>query len=244
MGKAKRKYEAELMRFNKKLNRPLKFIKSILPKEYNADIILDEFKRYYPFEWKEMQERYLQYSEKDKFLVQCGKRPRYNPLKAKAYLLNLPKVKYWLSMKGQAAHSKNFNKSTQLNNIRELEVRRKKKLSRTQNRVNQFGEKLQEIEPLYIDAFIAAYHQKGISISGKIEIFNELKKYNTDKVVDFFYKLNDAERNDQIRNMTFQHLQSIGKYVKLRGKYKGKKKGYMTEQSDFNMTPIDLWSRK
>jgi len=43
--------------------------------------------------------------------------------------------------------------------------------------------------------------------------------------------------------MAFKHLQSLGKYVKLRKKFKGKKKYYMTEKSDFNMTPIDLWER-
>lgn len=76
-----------------------------------------------------------------------------------------------------------------------------------------------------------------------MEIFNELIKYNTNKTIEFFYKLNDAERNDQIRNMAFKHLQSLGRYVKLRGKFEGKKKSYIIEKSDFNMTPKDLWQR-
>jgi TIR domain len=70
-----------------------------------------------------------------------------------------------------------------------------------------------------------------------------LTKYDCEKSREFFYKLNDSERNDQIRNLAFQHLQSFGRYVKLRKKFPGKQKSYTTEMSDFEMTPADLINR-
>lgn len=40
--------------------------------------------------------------------------------------------------------------------------------------------------------------------------------------------------------MAFDHLQESGHYCKLRKSFKGKKKEYMVEKSDFNMTQSDL----
>lgn len=114
-GKTKRKYQGESMRVNKKLKRPLMFVQKVLPKEYDINIIIDEFKKYYPYEWKELNERYYLYKNKDKFLVKQGKPARYKPLPAKEYLLNLPQVKNLLSAKCKELHSKNFDEEIQLN---------------------------------------------------------------------------------------------------------------------------------
>lgn len=74
----------------------------------------------------------------------------------------------------------------------------------------------------------------------KILIFNELKKFNNNKTISFFYKLNDSERNNQIRNMAFRHLQSLSKYVKLRKNFKGKKKTYHIDSTLPNYSPEEL----
>ena len=76
---------------------------------------------------------------------------------------------------------------------------------------------------------ISAYHKKGNTIEDKLEIFKEIQKFDCDRATQFFYKLNDSERNNQIRNMAFQHLQNTGHYVKLRKNFKGKKKIYMED---------------
>ncbi|EIJ2376140.1 hypothetical protein WOB69_08305 [Vibrio parahaemolyticus] len=70
----------------------------------------------------------------------------------------------------------------------------------------------------------------------KIEIFNELKKYECNKTIDFFQKINDSERNNQIRRMAFEHLQKIGAFLRLR-------KNYTTERGPFDVTPKDLVDR-
>lgn len=242
-GKASRKYQGELIRFNKSLNKPLKNLKGILANEYSDEIIVDEFKKYYPLIWKDMNERYENYSAKDKVLIKHGKKIRYRPLKPRQYILKLPQVKNWLSDGGRKNHKIKFNMETQKENIAILDGKKAKSISKYETKVANNTLGIQEVEPLYADVFISAYHKTGTTTEDKIEIFNELKKFNTNKTIEFFYKLNDAERNNQIRRMAFLHLQSIGKYVKLRKNFKGKKKDYVVEKSDFDMTPEDLWSR-
>lgn len=242
-GKIKRKYVGELIRFNKRLNLPLKNIKSILPQEYNSEIIISEFKRYYPLLWVEMQERYDLYNAKDDFLVKNGKIKRFKPLSPKNYILNLPQIKLWLSNGSLEKHKNSFNIKLHNENIKLLTQKCKKIKDRNENKLKTNTEKIQKVEPLYIDAFIASYYQKGISIEEKIEILNEIKKYQSKKAIDFFYKLNDSEKNNQVRELAFKHLQSIGKYVKLRPKFKGKKKDYIEEISELELTPKDLWQR-
>ena len=53
-GKAKRKYEGELIRFAKRLRRPLELVVETLKPGYTGNDFLQAFKDYYPFEWEEI----------------------------------------------------------------------------------------------------------------------------------------------------------------------------------------------
>lgn len=242
-GIAKRKYAGELMRLNKRLKHPLKSLSSILPEDFSAQTIVSEFQKYYPLLWNEMLERYGNYKAKDEFLISQGKPARYKPLEPTLYIKSLPQVKLWLSSGHKAKHSEHYNENKRNENLKTLSNKQTISVIKYNERVQKNTDTLQYVEPLYIDAFIAAYHQKGITTENKVEIFNELKKYHTPTVNEFFSKLNDAERNQQVRLMAFKQVQSIGKYVKLRKNFKGTKKTYMIESCDFNMTPVDLWNR-
>ena len=242
-GVTQRKYIGELMRFNKSLKRPLNLILEVLPYDYNFNDILELFKELYPFEWKTIEQRYNVYSQKDKHLKSVGKKNRYKPQPPNVYLKSLPKIKNMLSNGVKSVHKNSFDEE---NKNRQLEILRKKRnnsITRKQNEINRIKQNIQEIEPEFIDIFINAYHQKGILTEGKLEILNELKKYECKKTLEFFYKINDAERNDQVREEAFNYLQKTGNYVKLRKKFKGKQKSYMTEEFNFSMTPEDLVKR-
>ena len=231
------------MRLNKRLKRPLQTIKNILPAQYSRKFFLDEFKKFYSREWKELEQMHIIHKKKDDFLVKRGKKRRYYMKQPEEHLLCLPQVKGWFSPTLQQQHAVEFCEAKQLEALNTLIIRSNARKEKLEIKTSEATKLMQDIDPLYIDAFIAAYHKKGIDIRGKMEIFNELKKFNADKAIDFFYKLNDSERNNQIRNMAFMHLQSIDRYVKLRKGYKGKKKVYMGEKDDFNVTPEDLWDR-
>lgn len=239
-GVTKRKYVGEMMRFNKSIGRALKQVISVLPYEYDRNTILELFKEFYPYEWQTINQRYEQYKEKDEFLKKVGKKVRYNPEQPEKYFFHLPIIRNRLTNNAISKHKQLFDEKSQTEKLSSLRAKRSKSINSKLEKVKKATELMQEVEPLYIDAFIAAYHKKGITTEGKIEIFKEMQKYICDKSIEFFYKLNDCEKNDQIRNMAFKHLQDIGRYVKLRKKFKGKKKTYMTEKSDFVMTPADL----
>lgn len=242
-GVAQRKYVGETMRINKTLSQILRRISDVLPYNYSAETLLELFKDLYPREWMELEQRYHQYKKKDAFLVNNGKKIRYKPHPPREHFLNLPKVKHMLSKGAIAKHQANFDKNGYQQKLDNYKAKRQSAIQNRNEKIAKANELIQNVEPLYIDAFIAAYHKRGISINGKLEIFKELQKYKSRKVIEFFYKLNDSERNNQIRDMAFKHLQSTGNYVKLRKHYKGKKKEYMTERSQFYMTPLDLLNR-
>ena len=57
-GVAKRKYDAETVRFSKSLTRPLSLIVETLKPGYSGEDLLKAFQDYYPYEWKHIGERY------------------------------------------------------------------------------------------------------------------------------------------------------------------------------------------
>lgn len=239
-GKAKRKYDGELIRFAKRLRRPLELVVETLKPGYTENDLLQAFKDYYPFEWEEICERWKIYSEKDKFLKQKKGKTRYNPLKPEEYFFSLMKVKYLLSKEFRERHKQNYSEQLRVTKAEALKLKREERIKKRQQRIEMYTEDLQQVDPGFIDALIYAYHDRHNSINDKMEIFKEIQKYDCEKSRQFFWKLNDSERNNQIRNLAFEHLQKSGHYVKLRKGFKGKKKTYQIERSTFEGTPQAL----
>lgn len=239
-GITKRKYGSELIKFQKSINRPLCMVVEILKPGYTVDDFREKFKKYYPFEWQTICEMYEQYSQKDNFLASKGKKRRYKPKKPSIYFKELPKVKYLMSEEYRKKHEENYDEIIRQAKENNLEKKRIKKIQERRNKVNRKMQNMQTVDPLFLDALIFAYHKKGNTIADKVEIFKEIQKFDCKSATKFFYKLNDSERNNQIRNMAFQHLQDTGHYVKKRKNFKGNKKTYMIENINFYVTPADL----
>ena len=72
--------------------------------------------------------------------------------------------------------------------------------------------------------------EKGDTIEDKLEVFQEIQKYDCTETVNFLRKINDSERNNQVRKMAFDYLQKRGYYVKLRKNFSGKKDMYDRKQ--------------
>lgn len=242
-GKVQRKYVGETMRIQKSFKRSLYTLGELLPCQYNRNDLLNLFREFYPFEWEKIVERCNQSREKDSFLKSVGKKERYKTPSAERFFFGMPVVKNILSPRFMAKHKEAFDEKIQTEKYSILKKRRDAKNIELKQRIAKHTALMQNVEPYYVDALIAAYHQRGITTEGKVEIVKEMGKFICDKSLEFFYKINDAERNDQIRKIAFKHLQDSGRYVKLRKKFSGKKKIYMTEKADFNMTPVDLAKR-
>lgn len=240
LGKAKRKYERELIRFAKRLRRPLELVVETLKPGYTGDDFLQAFKDYYPFEWGDICERWKIYSEKDKFLKQKRGKSRYNPLKPEEYFFSLMKVKYLLSKGFREKHRQNYNEQLRESKAEALRLKREGQIKKKQQQIEKYTQDLQRVDSGFIDALIYAYHDHHNSTNDKMEIFKEIQKYECEKSRQFFWRINDSERNNQIRNLAFEHLQKSGHYVKLRKGFKGKKRSYQIEESSFDGTPQAL----
>ena len=189
------------MRFNKSLKASLNSIKVILPFDYNKYDILNLFKKLYPYEWNIIDQRYKYYKSKDGFLSKIGKKKRYYPTLPQFYLFNLQKVKHILSEGQKKIHQQNFNEKNRMKNLNVLEEKLNNRIIKITEKVDKEKKIMQEIEPLYTDIYIQAYHKKGITIDEKIEIVKELEKYECEKSTEFFSKLNDSEKNEQIKRI-------------------------------------------
>ena len=69
-----------------------------------------------------------------------------------------------------------------------------------------------------VQEYIEALNGELTARTNKFVLENEELKKKCELYED---KINDAERNDQIRNLVFHHLQTNCHYVKLRKKFKG-----------------------
>ncbi|WP_421428184.1 TIR domain-containing protein [Acinetobacter pittii] len=236
-GIIKRKYMSENIQIYKKMTNQLNFINNILPETYDGNILFDLYSEYFYCTIQMLDERYEYYKSKDIFLRSVGKKQRYKILNSKDFFFSSQKVKHMLSYGQRLRHKQQYNEESKKESLIKLE----KKLNKSLNKklvIAKKNEHIQDIEPIYIDIFIKIYHRS--NHLEKILIFNELKKFNSSKTITFFYKLNDSEHNNQIRMMAFQHLQNVGKYVKLRKKIKGKKKTYNSDSTLPTYSPEEL----
>ena len=236
-GITKRKYMSENIRIYKQMTNQLNSIKKILPEIYDGNILFDLYSEYFSTTIQMLNERYEYYRSKDIFLRSVGKKQRYKILNSKDFFFSSQKVKHMLSYGQRLQHKQQYSEECKTDSLIKLEQKLNKSLSKKLV-IAKKCEHIQDIEPIYIDIFIKIYHRS--NHLEKILIFNELKKFNSNKTITFFYKLNDSEHNNQIRMMAFQHLQNLGKYVKLRKKFKGKKKTYHIDSTLPNYSPEEL----
>lgn len=236
----KGKYLQELKCFEKSLNRPLLLISEVLPESYCQANVLELFKELYPYEWKTINQRYTHYQEKDDFLEQYAKKRRYYHLKPEDYFFNLKKVKHILHSNQKKKHKRDYREEEVSSKYEKLKIKRESSIQKKKEKIDEYKRLLQTVEPLFIDIFIGAYHLKSSTLEDKLEVVNELQKYDSQKIIRFFSKLNSSERNSQIRIKAFRHLQNMCEYVRLRKGFKGKQKSYMLNKTDFNMLPKDL----
>lgn len=235
-GIVKRKYNHQTILFIKQnFTGPLRAVAKILPLHYDGDDILTSFKCFYPRQWRLLESRYIYYQEKDRFLKKIGKKARYFHKKPVDFFFSLQKVKHLLSNGMKTKHQKNFDEDGRGVLLKKMEKKRKIVL------VDMQG--AQSLEPVYFDLLVYSYHKRGVTHEDKLEIVKEIQKFRGKRITRFFQKLNDSERNNQIRRMAFEHLQSIGEFVFLRKGFKGKAKEYSIARSEFAMTPKDLIDR-
>lgn len=231
-GMTKRKFSSETEKYMKGFTPQLIKIAAALPIEYDKQTLLVNYKEFYPNQWNALIARYDYYFNKDLHLVSVGKKRRYNHKNPINFFYSLAKVKQICSDVYKQKHKALYCETGRQEAIEALKKKVKKPKEMPSN--------LQFTDPYYLDVFISAYHKRGSTQHDKLEIVNELKKFKTKGAIKFFQKLNDSERNNQIRNIAFEHLQSIDSFVRKRKIFKGRRQNYHIDTDDFIVTPADL----
>lgn len=226
MGRTKRKYNAELIRFQKTLRKPIRNVLAIMPKGFTDKEFLCEFKLLYSYLWDDVCAKAKEYQRMDNGLEKKGFPKRYFfPTPA----MYIKKVSTPI-IKNKALHEKLILYSEERTNfrnslIKECAIKRQKREVKLETNLKY----TQKVTPSYSNYYIQTYfHYKRtnpIDVDTQYAVLVEASKYKSPITIKFLHKVNASERNYHLRYFAFQALQKFGvKEVRLRKNRKGKKK--------------------
>ena len=226
MGRTKRKYNAELIRFQKTLRKPIRNVLAIMPKGFTDKEFLCEFKLLYSYLWDDVCAKAKEYQRMDDGLEKKGFPKRYFfPTPA----MYIKKVSTPI-IKNKALHEKLILYSEERTNfrnslIKECAIKRQKREVKLETNLKY----TQKVTPSYSNYYIQTYfHCKRtnpIDVDKRYAVLVEASKYKSPITIKFLHKVNASERNYHLRYFAFQALQKFGvKEVRLRKNRKGKKK--------------------
>ena len=159
--------------------------------------------------------------------------------------MNASLYKKILSKEYQYLHYNNYTEESRISARENLLKKRKPKIERVNQKIEMALSRTQQVTPSFIDQLIGLYERKNTSQKDRRYILLELKKYYNDKIIQFFFKLNDTELNQQLRREAFYHLQDFNynprarrqKYMQVHTKNKKRKK-YLKEVYSFETYEI------
>lgn len=213
-------------------NCEIKTIEPLLPKEYSSGDIIGLLKEFYPHEWHSVEIKYVYYQTKDRHIKRKFGKNRYNMKAPEVLLMDTSRCKKILSKGYQRIHCDNYSEESRVLARENLWLKRKPKIEKVNQKIEKALSKTQQVTPSFIDQLIGFYERKNTSQKDRRYILLELKKYYSDKIIQFFFKLNDTELNKQLRWEAFYHLQSFNyqprarrqKYMQVHTKNKKRKK--------------------
>lgn len=251
-GVTKHIYDAEICDILSMWSAELKTIRAILPQYYQKQDIIASVREYYPHEWNGVRAKYDYYTQKDCFLVKCKRKPRYNMKKPEDLICDVPLFRKLMNREERAAYASSYSLAAAETAEMELRTKRAPKIARIDRKIAHAKEKTQQMTPAFIDALIGMYECKRTSQKNRVYLLHELEKYYNEKVIQFFFKLNDTELNEQLRREAFEHLQGFSfqprfrrtKYMQVHTKNKKRmyylKKVYPYEKYEIAGSPEEL----
>ncbi len=251
-GVTKHIYEHEIKNIISMWNKEVLTIRCILPIHYGMNNIIENLKEFYPYEWQGVEHKYRYYNKKDEFLKRHKGKARFNMERPEALLRKVNLVKVIMKREYRDKYNENYSEKAVETARRKLYNRRKENIEKIRHKIELAKSKTQQVIPYYLDQLIGLYERKDTSQKDRMYILLELKKYYNDKVIQFFFKLNDTELNRQLRWEAFYHLQSFNyqprarsqKYIPIGASNKKRreylKNVYIKETYTIPMTPEEL----
>lgn len=226
MGRMKRKYNAELIRFQKTLRKPIHNVLSIMPKGFSDEEFLSEFKLLYSYLWDDVCAKAKEYRRMDNGLEKKGFPKRYFFPSPAVYIKKVSAP----IIKNKVLHEKLILNSEERTNFRNslikgCAIKRHKRVEKLKTNLKY----TQKVTPSYSNYYIQTYFRckrtNPIDVDTRYAVLVEASKYKSPITIKFLHKVNASERNYHLRYFAFQALQKFGvKEVRLRKNRKGKKK--------------------
>lgn len=226
MGRTRRKYNTELIRFNKTLRQPIRKVLSIMPKGFTDEEFLSEFKLLYSYLWDDVCAKAKAYRRMDDGLKKKGFPKRYFFPSPAAYIKKVSAP----IIKNKALHQKLILYAEDREKFRNSLIEKSTiKRAEREARLEASLKYTQKVTPTYSNYYIQTYfHCKRtnpIDVDTRYAVLVEASKYKSPITIKFLHKVNASERNYHLRYFAFQALQKFGvKEVRLRKNRKGKKK--------------------
>ncbi|QNM15798.1 toll/interleukin-1 receptor domain-containing protein [Fusobacterium hominis] len=252
---AKGIFEKEFNKIIIKINKALNRIRYILPYEYNYFDIKSCLERLYFFEYKELLDFKEYYDKKNLYLLKHNKKSRYFLPSIEIILKRKTSMKKLLKLEIKKEYQVNFKEEIVQKKYIELQKERELKNKSRYENLLKAQERVQKVEPEFLDKLLGLYFRKTTTQKEKMYLFSEIEKYFCKKTINFFRKIHDTEYNNQLRERAFKRLQEWGNYVRLRkGKFivvktKNKKRKkfikeiYKFQISNIEKTPFELEKR-
>lgn len=240
-GYTKHEYEAFLREIRTDLQKCLKQVSVTLPQGYSIEDIEKSIDKFYPFEWRIINERYKEYSKADVKLAKFNKKQRNRMPSPREILSNLPETKVLLKDDTKEKYSLYYGSDDWREEYQAFCTERYGKNNKRQSKIEKALEKAQRVEPEFLDRLIGLYDRKNTSQKDKVYIVVELEKYYCEKTINFFKRIAHAEINFQLREEAVHHLLSLGHYAKLRKqKYMQSHVGNKKKRKDI----LDTYAKK
>ena len=226
MGRAKRKYCGELIRFQKTLREPIRNVLAIMPKGFTDKDFLSEFKLLYSYLWDDVRAKAKEYRRMDNGLKKKGFPKRYFFPSPAVYVKKVSTP----IIKNKALHEKFILETEEREHFRRTLLEECiKKIKKRKSKLEANLKYTQKVTPSYSNYYIQTYfHCKQanpIDVDTRYAVLVEASKYKSPITIKFLHSVNASERNYHLRNFAFQALQRFGiKEVRLRKNRKGKKK--------------------
>ena len=215
-GFTKHKYAKDLTQTKNSFNTYVKKISPILPIEFDLNCIIKKLKKYYPYEWRLLEEKYKEYTRADRKLIRVGKKARYKTVTPEKLISILPQTKAILSKDYKANYLNSFSEVQRTQNEEKIKKERLPKIQRIDDRIAKAKSRVQQMEPIYFEKMMGLYDRKGTTQKDRVYIMYELTKYYSPEIVQFFSRKAHSEYNFQLRLMAFSYLQQFYHYTELR----------------------------
>ncbi len=219
MGGTARQFNKMYSDYKKRFKKPIANIALLLPQDFTDDLFVNTFIELYPDLWDDLKKKYKYWHDKNNFLINHGKKSRYNFRKPYNFILDCS-----YDCRNKLRKSKNYSSLSPEEKDKlkkEISKRSIKKQQTIQAKISHNLYYVQEIEPSYTKAFIDKYFTTH-DLHERLEIIRELSKYKSDSIVNFFYKVNACTRNFSLKQESMQYIQAVGLPFVLRRKKKGK----------------------